>query len=63
MDAAVGRHIDGPVLAELLFLGAEMSAAVAELPVAQVYLILPPFLSALVKINVHHKHVVVFVSV
>lgn len=63
MDAAVGRPIDGVVLAVLLCLGAEMGAAVAELTVSQVHLIFTPFPTALLKINVHHKHVVVFVSV
>lgn len=57
METTERRGKDWFVLAVLLFLGAEMSAPVAEYTIADQHLVLAPFLTGIVKINIDWEHV------
>lgn len=61
METTKWRGNDGIVFTELLFLETEMRTPVTECAIADRYLVLPPFLTGIVKVNVHWIHVLLIV--
>lgn len=61
METTEWRGHDWIVLTELFFLDTEMSTPVTKCAIADRHLVLSPFLTGIIKVNVHWVHVLLIV--